>query len=270
MGMIQTESPYYQPDPPAAKPFVGGIFSGDPLFTDCAENPKMCAMSYGLLLVQSQDILIYGAGLYSWFSDYDQGCLSVGCQQRIAGVQSSSNIWLYNVATKGVVEMVSPMDGDPTLAADNQNGYLSSIIAWLQGSDSTVGGRNFTGFAMFEESSLDELDISPVCRNALYQTIYCDDAGWNMRTAGSHVSSGNNELTDRICDAGCRRSLTQVHSSIQSLCQSSPELIPGLPTIATVDRLWWVYNDTCLKDVTTGKYCNGECPCHRQVWSYDD
>jgi hypothetical protein len=171
-----------------------------------------------------------------------------------------SNIWLYNIATKGVVEMISPVDGNATLAADNQNGYLSSIIAWLQGADTTVGGRNFTGFALFEEGSLDELDISSACADALYQPIYCDDAVWSMRNAGSHIVSGDTELTNSIYDAGCGRSLAQVHNSIKSLCQSTPELIPGLPTLASVDRLWWAYNDTCLRDATTGQYCNGKCP----------
>lgn len=122
----------------------------------------------------------------------------------------------------------------------------------------TVGGRNFSGFALFQEGSLDELDISSACADALYQSVYCDDVLWNMRNEGSHIFSGDTELMNSICDIGCGRSLAQVHNSIQSLCQSTPELLPGYPTIASVDRLWWAYNDTCMKDTTTGKYCNGE------------
>ncbi|KAL4788913.1 pectate lyase superfamily protein-domain-containing protein [Aspergillus venezuelensis] len=259
MGMIQSESPYFQPVPKAPTPFTPGTFPGDPLFEDCEEDPDMCALSWGLRMVQSNNIYIYGAGLYSWFSNYNQDCLGTGCQERIASVEASSNLWLYNLATKGSVELISPADNNTnaTFASDNQNGFLASIIAWLQGAGNgtTIGGRNFTGFELFERGSLDGIDLAATCIESLYQTVYCDNTVWEMRDATYHGTLGDGELTDSVCDAGCQRSLAQVHTGIATRCGES-DIIPGLPAISVVERLWWAYNDTCLKDVTTGRYCN--------------
>ncbi|KAL3473173.1 pectate lyase superfamily protein-domain-containing protein [Aspergillus californicus] len=259
MGMIQSESPYFQPVPQAPTPFSPGTFPGDPLFEDCDDDPDMCAVSWGLRMVQSKNIYVYGAGLYSWFSNYNQDCLETGCQQRIVSVEASSNMWLYNLATKGSVELISPAGNntETTFASDNQNGFLASIIAWLQGTGdgNTVGGRNFTGFPLFDGGSLDGVDLPATCVQALYQTVYCDSAIWEMRDAGYHGALGDEELTDSVCDAGCQRSLAQVHTGIVTRCEES-EISPGLPATSVVERLWWAYNDTCLKDVTTGQYCN--------------
>src|SRR5688500_7807397 len=69
MGMIQTESPYYQTSPPAPDPFsmAVGRFPGDPSFSKCDRTSKSDCKSWGLMVEESSDVLIYGAGLYSWF-----------------------------------------------------------------------------------------------------------------------------------------------------------------------------------------------------------
>lgn len=70
MGQIQTETAYYQPHPDitafhALKSFL------DP--TDaavCHKNGTNCD-GWGLRIVDSQDVNVYGAGLYSFFNDYN-------------------------------------------------------------------------------------------------------------------------------------------------------------------------------------------------------
>ncbi|KJR86111.1 glucan 1,3-beta-glucosidase [Sporothrix schenckii 1099-18] len=99
MGMIQTETPYYQPNPPAPAPFNPvNITIHDPDFDkDC--NPAVvnsqgqlpgnppCAMAWGLRIVNSQNVSVYGAGLYSFFNNYDTSCSAPGngelCQARM-------------------------------------------------------------------------------------------------------------------------------------------------------------------------------------------
>jgi hypothetical protein len=53
MGMVQTESPYFYPNPQAPNPFTAevGMFPGDPNFTDCPTGDEHCAAAYGLMLV---------------------------------------------------------------------------------------------------------------------------------------------------------------------------------------------------------------------------
>lgn len=81
MGMIQTESPYYQPSPEALVPFIPGMFVNDPNFDDCKSDSTKCAVSWGVRIVESSSIWVLGTGIYSWFSDYSQDCLETNdCQ----------------------------------------------------------------------------------------------------------------------------------------------------------------------------------------------
>lgn len=108
LGHIQTESPYYQPNPIAPGPFNTsiGLFPGDPTFEECATSS--CKEAWGLRVVDSQSIIVHSAGLYSWFSDYDQKCVNEeNCQEHILEVTGSKDITIYNLFTKGVEEIVS-------------------------------------------------------------------------------------------------------------------------------------------------------------------
>ncbi|KAH2165080.1 hypothetical protein KXV74_005974 [Aspergillus fumigatus] len=48
MAMIQTESPYFQPVPPAPAPFTTGVFLSDPLFDDCLADSLTCGFSWAV------------------------------------------------------------------------------------------------------------------------------------------------------------------------------------------------------------------------------
>jgi hypothetical protein len=111
MGMIQTESPYFQPKPAPPAPFgtTLGQFAGDVEPSACAANQASCRHSWGLRAVSSYNVIIAGAGLYSWFSDYAQDCLSShSCQEAIVSTIYNSNLWLYNLVTIGARSMVNP------------------------------------------------------------------------------------------------------------------------------------------------------------------
>jgi glucan 1,3-beta-glucosidase len=70
-GQIQTETAYYQPNPPATKPFEPLEGWNDPIFPrDCQVDDGNCHGGWGLRVLNSRDILVYGAGLYSFFSNY--------------------------------------------------------------------------------------------------------------------------------------------------------------------------------------------------------
>ncbi|KAH8805231.1 pectate lyase superfamily protein-domain-containing protein, partial [Xylogone sp. PMI_703] len=132
IGHMQTETPYFQP---AVSPL--GIFpnnfNGDPNFADCVESNQTCSMAWALLMAHSSDIFIYGAGFYSFFDSYNQDCLGPeNCQNRLVQTDFSQGIWMYSQYTKGVTECVSPLGGVLAVnQADNRNGYLTAISAWL-------------------------------------------------------------------------------------------------------------------------------------------
>jgi hypothetical protein len=87
VGLVQTESAYYQPTPPPPAPFkdVVGLFPGDPTYQCTAGNEfNGCDESWAMIIRQSGDIMIAGAGLYSWFSTYTQTCIdSQACQKAL-------------------------------------------------------------------------------------------------------------------------------------------------------------------------------------------
>jgi hypothetical protein len=71
MGHIQTETPYYQPNPIAPGPFYPSIaasFPNDPDFSNCHSDPS-CAATWGLRVVNSDSVTVHGAGLYSFFQE---------------------------------------------------------------------------------------------------------------------------------------------------------------------------------------------------------
>lgn len=76
--MIQTESPYYQPNPLPPAPFdqTVGVYDSDPIYSCGDKNDELsgCDESWALIVQQSKQLSIFGAGLYSWFSTYSQDC----------------------------------------------------------------------------------------------------------------------------------------------------------------------------------------------------
>ena len=85
----------FQPDP---KYF-------DPDFSEC--YPRICYKTFGLRLFNSTYSFIYGAGLYSFFDDYDQGCLiTENCQTLMVSLEQSEGIYIYALSTKAAKNMV--------------------------------------------------------------------------------------------------------------------------------------------------------------------
>lgn len=66
VGMIQTESPYYQPVPRAPQPFTIGQFPADPDFTNCTSTSVTCPVSWAVRIVDSSSIYVLGAGKFAY------------------------------------------------------------------------------------------------------------------------------------------------------------------------------------------------------------
>jgi len=122
LGQIQTETAYYQPTP-------YGPFSYDPSFNDPL-TPNLSA-GWGLNVKSSTGVLIYGAGLYSFFDSYNVTCSNQGvtnkCQSEISNIEGASQVSMYNLNTVGSDSMIA-VDGSSIASwADNQNGFISTI-----------------------------------------------------------------------------------------------------------------------------------------------
>lgn len=93
LGHMQTETPYYQPNPNALAPYAtgGSGFPSDPSFDNCADD--LCKGAWALRILDSTDIFICAAGFYSFFQDNQLGCTAEeNCQLALIETNFASSL----------------------------------------------------------------------------------------------------------------------------------------------------------------------------------
>ncbi|KAK8080836.1 hypothetical protein PG997_008654 [Apiospora hydei] len=145
-GLLQTESPYYQPTPQPPAPFqdVVGVFPGDPAYSCAADNEfNGCDQSWAVIVHGLANIFVAGAGLYTWFSTYTQSCIDEHtCQKALLLLSENyNNVWFQNLVTIGAKYM-AVMEGQGISALDNLN--VNSHPSWSQISVLDVRGNGKT------------------------------------------------------------------------------------------------------------------------------
>ena len=136
LALIQTETPYFQGNPDATKPFTVNPTYTDPDFEkSCASEPSpTCKRSWGVRAVRSKDVFIYGAGLYSFFDNYSQDCLETqSCQTNMVSLEEDSQVHLYGLSTKAAVNMLTVEGQSVMLDGDNRNNFCATV-AFFQSS----------------------------------------------------------------------------------------------------------------------------------------
>lgn len=130
MGLIQTETPYYQSNPTALVPFTPQHSWNDPDFSTC--TTPTCRKSWGLRVLNSSDLYVYGAGLYSFFENYAQTCVnSEDCQENMVEVDCS-DVHLYGLSTKAAVNMVTSSGGKSMVPQKPNHSNFCSTIALFE------------------------------------------------------------------------------------------------------------------------------------------
>ncbi|KAF5021729.1 hypothetical protein F66182_6230 [Fusarium sp. NRRL 66182] len=136
IGHVQTEQAYFQPLPPAQYPFPPAPLLNDPNFQmDCQNDPAPaeCNMGWAMRIINSSDVAVYGAGLYSFFKNYNDSCASNKspeyCQERVLSIEGPSRgvkfLGLSTVGTKIMVER----DGMDLAAAVANNSTFADTLA---------------------------------------------------------------------------------------------------------------------------------------------
>ncbi|OBS26191.1 hypothetical protein FPOA_00132 [Fusarium poae] len=240
--------------PKAPKPFEAsvGLFTDDPTFDGCKDD--RCRMAWAVRILDSTAVYVLGTGLYSWFYNYKQDCVKTqNCQTRAFEVEESYDLWVYNLCTKAFIEMVSPRNSTATFARDNVNGFLSSILAWLQGSKEVSGKRVFPGFQVYQADDVLEFEVSSACQTALTRRVLCDSQVDEFAERRYRGALESRNRTDSVCDAGCGESLRSWYEAVVTACKgyTLDEAVPML----LGGNMWAGYNETCLKN-DAGDYCN--------------
>jgi glucan 1,3-beta-glucosidase len=136
MGQIQTETPYVMPIPNALVPFNPVPALKDPDYrASCVGVEGNCEASWGLRVIDSSDVYLYGGGLYSFFDNYSTACSTFAagqtCQQRMVSIEgSASNVNLYNVNTIGTREMITRNGARVAWFSDNVNTFASNVAVY--------------------------------------------------------------------------------------------------------------------------------------------
>ncbi|KAA8646710.1 uncharacterized protein ATNIH1004_005385 [Aspergillus tanneri] len=132
-GFIQTETPYWQPNPDAASgPFPSNSTLNDPDFNNCQAGS---CNALGLRIRESRDVAIYGAGLYSFFNNYSTTCSeatsSEKCQSDIFRVDGSvPGLVVYALNTIGTTNMVV-RNGEILAQYGDNKASIESVIAYF-------------------------------------------------------------------------------------------------------------------------------------------
>ncbi|KAI0188725.1 glycoside hydrolase family 55 protein [Xylaria flabelliformis] len=137
-GQMQTETPYYQPNPSARFPFPLNTTSDPNFDISCPKDTAApnCAEAWGLVLNASKNVLVYGAGLYSFFSNYNTSCSATGattlCQQGMVlyDAASTTNLRVYGLNTIGAYGMIYRDTVRLATYDYNINVFPSSIISF--------------------------------------------------------------------------------------------------------------------------------------------
>ena len=170
IGMQQTEAPYWQGVGTPVKapgPWEGeedGKGWGDPGFGNCKgvgnqEDDERCYRAWGMYMSGSEDVVIHGSALWSFFNGMDDNAFSDPqcmvtdgiCQKNMAFVEGAKRTWWFSASSKSAENLIwdetqagGGGDGNSvavTTQKDNLGGWGAVVAAYLRNSgDGASGG----------------------------------------------------------------------------------------------------------------------------------
>ena len=127
MGLIQHETAYFQGNPTALQPYTIQSAYNDPDFAECTQFN--CDRTWGLRVVNSTNVFMYGGGMYNFFENWNSACLDYeDCQERMVDLRNSSDVYLWALSTKGSAYMISYETFPIVPQAGNKNGFCETIV----------------------------------------------------------------------------------------------------------------------------------------------
>jgi hypothetical protein len=114
------------------------------------------------------------------------------------------------------------------------------------------------GLVLAATGSLTGIGLSSTCERVLYQTVSCNEFVGTFRTPAYRGYLGDNDFTASVCSSTCGTSLSIAHTRILGACASTPNLSTGYPVVSLIDSLRGGWNETCLKDPTSGTWCDSQ------------
>lgn len=115
-----------QNNPDALSSFTPQAAWSDPTFDEC--YAAICPKTFALRFFNSTYILMYGAGFYSFFNNYDSGCLlTKNCQSLMVSLEQSQAIYMYGLSTVAAENMVEVDKVALVPAEQNDNSFCQTV-----------------------------------------------------------------------------------------------------------------------------------------------
>ncbi|RFU33902.1 hypothetical protein B7463_g2402, partial [Scytalidium lignicola] len=215
MGFIQTETPYYQPNPQAPAPFSVVSSLNDPDFAStCAGKGATCYDAWGFRLLNSNNVLVYGAGHYSFFNNYDGDCPAVNgpenCQLNIISLEGSfSNVNFYSLSTVGTTNMVTKNGVTQAVYSDNVDTFADTIALYQPGANTGTGPSTSTTLttstttARSSTSATSSPTSPPTSGGWSSLGCYTDSVTARSLPVAEGVTGGPTEMTVEACQSAC-------------------------------------------------------------------
>jgi len=129
-------SRYYQSNPSALLPYPHQPKWNDPDFS--LYSDKASQKAWGLRILHSSDIYMYGGGLYSFFENYSTDCIpTLACQKSMISLEKGNErIWLFATSTIGTqnIAVSNPGGGKQQVvvqAGPNKSGFANNVALIL-------------------------------------------------------------------------------------------------------------------------------------------
>ena len=118
-----------QSNPNALSYFTPNSKYSDPDFSWCDFRDYKCYKTLALRIYNSTYVLGYGAGLYSFFENYDVACIKTNnCQDNIVFLEQSEGIYLYALNTLASQSMVTVDHTGVVPVTQNADGFCQGVI----------------------------------------------------------------------------------------------------------------------------------------------
>jgi len=225
----------------------GPAFLGD---QELAESPGVFSV------VDSKSTYILGAAVFP------PGSSRQPCQAASA-VQTRQNrdLWIYSLA---VIEEDHSSNASSSALHSRQvqrNGSTATLdtASFRALLVDTLAAQAVDPYQLYKETDFEFSDLTKTCQSALLVTINCDEYTKAWTGPEYHGAVGDSTLTNLVCAPACAKSLASWVRSVDSSCAGST-FGDGSPPAMLGNYIWYGWNETCQKDPSTGKYCNGMPP----------
>ncbi|KAF2164431.1 glycoside hydrolase family 55 protein [Zasmidium cellare ATCC 36951] len=133
LSMMQSETAYMQSNPNAISAFPPkpGPPWNDPDFSECFS--RGCFKTIAVRIFNSSYIFSYGAGLYSFFENYDTGCIMTNnCDERRIKIDQSQGIYVRGLANIAAQYMVQVDDLNLAPYVENESTDIFDNVAIIE------------------------------------------------------------------------------------------------------------------------------------------